>query len=102
MLESRGMQGPYLLPKRLFLHELTGGAMYDPYERCRRSMDRAQAAYDAQLPPSYYEKIPTCPHCGDELDSDYICVDCGAVEPVGEQSREDWLEQEADRKRDEL
>lgn len=48
------------------------------------------------------EPLLTCPHCGDELDSDYICVDCGAVEPVGEQSREDWLEQEADRKRDEL
>ena len=27
---------------------------YDPYERCRRSLERAQAEYDAMQPPDFY------------------------------------------------
>lgn len=38
--------------------------MYDPYERCRRSLERAQAEWDAMQPPGFYDEEPDF----DELD----------------------------------
>lgn len=31
---------------------------YDPYERCRRSLERAQAEYDAMQPPEFGDCEP--------------------------------------------
>jgi tRNA(Ile2) C34 agmatinyltransferase TiaS len=45
--------------------------------RLSKSFAKAQAAYDAQLPPEYDK--PECPECGGLLESDgddWTCLDC--------------------------
>lgn len=73
----------------------------DHEARCRRSMDRAQAAYDAQQPPEYYEVIRECKECGATLKTD-TCPECGEVnETDDEWTLEDYLADKADRELDE-